>query len=183
MQVRNGWYWMPPVARVAVAAGPVVGLGWYPGRVAWIHSGAEIGWVPLAPAEQYYSHRRWGPRSVVVAGGGVAGIGIGLANLRYVGHAVVVNQRNFYGVNNYRTVRVTNINRTTIINNYRAAPVVNNTVINNYGSLRQRHNFTTAPVTQQAASDSAQPHPAKPDHSRARRARKGTRRSSKMWPG
>jgi hypothetical protein len=51
-------------------------------------------------------------------------------------------------VNNYRNVRVVNINRTTIINNYRAAPVVNNTVINNYTTNRQRYNYTNVKVNE-----------------------------------
>jgi len=58
----------------------------------------------------------------------------------------VVNQNNFSRVNNYRDVRVTNINRTTIINNYQAAPVVNNTVINNYTTNKQRYNYTNVTV-------------------------------------
>jgi hypothetical protein len=37
----------------------------------------------------------------------------------------MVNQNHFSRVNNHRDVRVININRTTIINNCRAAPVVN----------------------------------------------------------
>jgi hypothetical protein len=60
----------------------------------------------------------------------------------------VVNQNNFYGVNNYTKVRVANINPTTIINNYRAAPVVNNTVINNYTTDKQRYNYTTVKVNE-----------------------------------
>jgi hypothetical protein len=51
-------------------------------------------------------------------------------------------------VNNYTNVRVTNINRTTIINNYRAAPVVNNTVINNYTTIKQRYNYTNVKVNE-----------------------------------
>jgi hypothetical protein len=49
-------------------------------------------------------------------------------------------------VNNYRNVRETNVNRTTIINNYLAAPVVNNTVINNYTTNKQRYNYTEVTV-------------------------------------
>ncbi len=64
----NFWYWAPPVVSVQVGIGPMLGLGfgWYPGRVGWIHSGVNIGWIPLAPFEPYYCHRRWGPRTVVV---------------------------------------------------------------------------------------------------------------------
>jgi hypothetical protein len=66
------WYWAPPVTGVMVRAGlPLlhIGLGWYPGRVAWISAGIQVGWVPLAPFEPYYCHYHWGRRSVVVAKG------------------------------------------------------------------------------------------------------------------
>ena len=52
----------------------------------------------------------------------VTQVNISVRNYTYARHAVVVNQNNFFGVNNYRNVRITNINQTTIINNYRAAP-------------------------------------------------------------
>jgi hypothetical protein len=120
-----------------------IGFFWNPGRVSWIHRGAYVGWVPLAPREMYYSHRNWGgPHTVVVTNVNIAQININMRNYAYVNHAVVVNQNNFSRVNNYRDVRVTNINRTTIINNYQAAPVVNNTVINNYTTNKQRYNYT-----------------------------------------
>jgi hypothetical protein len=73
-------------------------------------------------------------------------ININTRNYAYARHAVIVPQHNFYTVNNYRPVRVTNINNTTIINNYRAAPVVNNTVIKDYSTIRQRHNFADIQV-------------------------------------
>ncbi|MGB7573027.1 MAG: DUF6600 domain-containing protein [Thermodesulfobacteriota bacterium] len=142
--VRNYWYWAPPVVSVRVGL-PLLDVGffWYPGRVSWIHSGTYVGWVPLAPRETYYSYRNWGgPHAVVVNNVNITQININVRNYAYVNRAVVVNQNNFYGVNNYTKVRVTNINPTTIINNYRAAPVVNNTVINNYTTNKQRYNYT-----------------------------------------
>ena len=145
---RNNWYWAPPVVSVRIGL-PFLNIGffWYPGRVSWIHHGTYVGWVPLAPRETYYSHRRWGgPRDVVVTNINVTQININVGNYAYANHAVVVPQNDFYRVNNYRDVRVTNINRTTIINNYRAAPVVNNTVINNYTTNKQRYNYTNATV-------------------------------------
>ena len=144
----NYWYWAPPVASVRVGL-PLLDVGfyWYPGRVAWIHSGTNVGWVPLAPNETYYSHRPWGgPHAVVVTNVNIARINVNIGNYAYVNRAIVVNQNNFYRVNNYTNVRVTNINRTTIINNYRPAAVVNNTVINNYTSMRQRFNYTNVTV-------------------------------------
>jgi hypothetical protein len=126
-----------------------IGSFWSPGRVSWIHSGAYVGWVPLAPRETYYSHRHWGgPHDVVVTNVNLAQININLRNYAYASRAIVVPQNNFYGVNNYTKVRVTNINPTTIINNYRAAPVVNNTVINNYTTDKQRYNYTTVKVNE-----------------------------------
>ena len=144
----DSWYWAPPVASVSVGM-PFLDVGtyWYPGRVLWIHTGPYVGWVPLAPNETYYCYRPWGgPRVVVVNNINITQININVQNYAYVNHAVVVNQNNFYNVNNYRNVRMTNINRTTIINNYHAAPVVNNTVISNYTAIKQRYNFTNAAV-------------------------------------
>ena len=146
--VGNYWYWAPPV--VSVRGGlPLLNLGfyWYPGRVSWIHSGSYVGWVPLAPRENYYSYRRWGgPQNVVVTNVNFAQININLRNYTYANRAIVVPQRDFYGVSNYRNVRVTNVNPTTIINNYRAAPVINNTVIKNYTTIDQRYNYTNVKV-------------------------------------
>jgi hypothetical protein len=145
---RNNWYWAPPVATVTVGL-PLLNIGffWNPGRVSWIHSGSNVGWVPLAPRETYYSHYRWGgPHVVHVTNVNITQINIRPRNYAYARHAVVVPQRDFYTVNNYKTVRVKNINNTTIINNYQAAPVVNNTVVNNYSTNKQRHNFANVQV-------------------------------------
>jgi hypothetical protein len=148
--IRNYWYWAPPVVSVRVGL-PLLDVGffWYPGRVSWIHTGTYVGWVPLAPRETYYSYHHWGgPHAVVVNNVNITRININVRNYAYVNRAIVVNQNNFYGVNNYTKVRVTNINPTTIINNYRAAPVVNNTVINNYTTIKQRYNYTTIKVNE-----------------------------------
>jgi len=147
---RNNWYWAPPVVSVRVGL-PLLDIGffWSPGRVSWIHSGAYVGWVPLAPRETYYSHRNWGgPHDVVVTNVNLAQININLRNYAYANRAIVVPQNDFYGVSNYRNVRVTNINPATIINNYRAAPVVNNTVINNYTTDKQRYNYANVTVNE-----------------------------------
>jgi hypothetical protein len=148
--VGNYWYWAPPVVSVRVGL-PLLDVGfyWYPGRVSWIHTGTYVGWVPLAPRETYYSYRNWGgPHAVVVNSANITRINVNVRNYAYANHAVVVNQNNFYRVNNYRDVRVTNVNRTTILKDYRAAPVVNNTVINNYTTIKQRYNYTTAKVNE-----------------------------------
>ncbi|MBN1665386.1 MAG: hypothetical protein JW943_17455, partial [Deltaproteobacteria bacterium] len=146
--VRNSWYWAPPVVNVRVGL-PLLDIGffWSPGRVSWIHSGAYVGWVPLAPRETYYSHRNWGgPHGVVVTNVSAGRINISIGSYAYAARAVVVPRDNFYRVNNYRNVRVANIKSTTIINHYRAAPVVNDTVINNYTKNKRRYNYTNAAV-------------------------------------
>jgi hypothetical protein len=69
---RGYWYWAPPVTSVMVHTGlPLlhIGFGWYPGRVAWISTGVQVGWIPLAPYEPYYCHHPWGRRAIVVAKG------------------------------------------------------------------------------------------------------------------
>jgi hypothetical protein len=141
--VRNSWYWAPPVVRVRVGL-PLLNIGffWSPGRVSWVHHDNYVGWVPLAPRETYYSHRHWGGLHEVVVTNNITRININIGSYAYARHAVVVPRDNFYRVNNYKTVQVTNINTTTIINNYKAVPVINNTVINNYTTNKQRHNFT-----------------------------------------
>ncbi|MGB5216894.1 MAG: DUF6600 domain-containing protein [Smithella sp.] len=144
---RNSWYWAPPVVRVRAGL-PLLDIGffWSPGRVSWIHHDTYVGWVPLAPRETYYSHRRWGGRHEVVVTNNIARININIGNYAYAKQAIVVPRDNFYRVNNYRNVRVTNMNANAIISNYKAAPVVNNAVINNYTSNKQRHNFTNIAV-------------------------------------
>ncbi len=136
--VGNSWYWAPPAPVVGVAVAPII--PWYPGRVAWISSGPNAGWVPLAPTEVYYAHHLWGPAAVVVAPGAPV-VSISIGRLAFLSAAVVVPQASFYSVPSYSSVRVTNINQTTIINNFHTAPVVNNTVINNYNQTTAKYNF------------------------------------------
>jgi hypothetical protein len=124
-----------------------------------------VGWVPLAPAEIYYSHHYWGPASVIVGRAGVGAFSIDVGRLAYVNHAVIVNQSNFYGVNNYYNVRIANVNGTSVVRNYRAAPVVNNAVIGNYSTNRNRFVYNM-----NYANISAKPHQAvlqRIDHNRA----------------
>jgi hypothetical protein len=144
------WYWAPPVAGV-VAGRPVldVGFAWCPGRVAWIHHGSYVGWVPLAPYETYYSHHHWGgSHTVAVTDAGIGRITLDVSRYAYADHAVVVSRNNFYGVNDYRNVRITNINSTTIINTYHTAPVVDNTVVDNYTAMKQRYNYSNVTINE-----------------------------------
>ena len=83
---------------------------------------------------------------MVVTNVNITQININIGSYAYARHAIVVPRDNFYGVNSYRNVQVARINPTTIIKDYRAAPVVNNTVINNYTTNKQRYNFTNTAV-------------------------------------
>jgi hypothetical protein len=113
-----------------------------------MYSGLHIGWVPLAPYEPYYCHRRWGPRTVVVKNVNITHININ--KYTYVKHAVVINKNQLYTARNYRNVRVRNINHTTLAQNYRVAPVLDNRVIKDYKDMSQRSHFTNAHVQQKA---------------------------------
>jgi hypothetical protein len=82
-------------------------------------------------------------------------MGIGVGRLAYAGHAVVVPRGSLYSVNSYTGVRVANIDRTTIINSYRAAPVISDRVVPNYRSIRYRYVYNV-----NLAHLSAKPHQA-----------------------
>ncbi len=132
---RHGsWLWTPYVHVSHVPGITVIGLNitfgrnyrphWHPGRVRWIAYSDYIGWLPLAPWETYYGHRKWGPRTVVWHSGPGISININLSRHAYINHALVIPKRHLYGrkhgvVNNYNTVKIKNINKTVIINNYK----------------------------------------------------------------
>jgi len=143
------WYWAPPVARVRMRLGPPllnIEFAWYPGRVAWVHSGIHIGWIPLDPRESYFCHRRWGRQAVVVNNIHMKKININIKNYKYLNHAVVIQGKNFFGVKNYRKLRIRNIKSATLINAYHATPGFDKRMLKNYQSIRQRHNFTDVEV-------------------------------------
>lgn len=144
VHVGGGWYWAPPVALGVPPSGPSIAFSWYPGRVAWIGTGQDIGWVPLAPNEPYYAHHYWGPAAVIAS---AAAVPIAIAGLAYAASAVIVPHRDFYSVDNYNRVRITNINKTVIINNFHAAPVVNNTILKDYDRTPARFNFVNKAPT------------------------------------
>ena len=145
------WYWAPPLTRVMVHAGlPLlnIGFGWYPGRVAWIHSGVHVGWIPLAPYEPYYCHRRWGRRSFAVGHVNITHFYRNINRYRHHRHAVIIHRKHFYRGRHYRNVRIRNIPHATVIKRYRMAPVINNAVLMNYRTTKKRYNFTNAHVAQ-----------------------------------
>ena len=90
----RSWYWLPPVARrSATPPGLLLSFGWYPGRVGWFSRGNEIGWIPLAPNEDYYSTRHWGHRSRVIHRQMPL---VHPLRYRYLGHACVIERDSFY---------------------------------------------------------------------------------------
>ena len=154
--VDGGWFWSPPVVSVEVRVGRAAGFGWYPGRVAWIGSDENVGWIPLAPTEVYYAHNHWG------RGGGISVVRVGaplpviaIATLAFISAGpMIVPQSHFYGASNYRDVRVTrNVNITNITNNYSAAPVVTNKVVHNqYLNNPQRFSSVNTPLQTKPAA-------------------------------
>lgn len=133
------WYWAPPAWCIGIGAGssPYIGLAWYPGRVSWIHRGAYIGWIPLAPHERYYCRRYWGPRSVVVNNIHT----IHVRNHCYKDHPIVIKRRHFYNVDNYNKVRIKHIGTNTIMNSYHGAAIINSRVIKDIKEIKNRFNF------------------------------------------
>jgi hypothetical protein len=141
VHVHGTWMWTPyvhvahtpgiTVTGFSVSFGRTYRPHWHPGRVRWLANGDNVGWLPLAPWEQYYGYRKWGPRSVATLNkSGVSlSINIDLSSHRYVDHSVVVPKHYFHRkgpvfVKNYNTVKIKNINRTKIVKNYSQVPVV-----------------------------------------------------------
>ena len=140
------WYWAPPVTYVPVTRGPFIVCSWYPGRVSWIYTDGYIGWVPLAPWEPYYCYNHWGPSSIVVNNINITNVYIDKHKHHYGEHAVVVKQGHFYTVNNYKNVRIKNINNNVEFDKYRRIPVISDRVVKNLHDIKQRYNFTNTPV-------------------------------------
>ena len=124
----NRWYWRPPVA------GRWRYAPWYPARVAWVHSGRHIGWVPITPYEAYYGRRYWGPRSVVY-----------YPNMRHVefrnyanaNRVVIIEKDRLYGIHRrYETTRDGTVIK-EVVRNGRAAPVVTREVVGGNAKMDQ----------------------------------------------
>ena len=156
VHVNTGWFWAPPLpvappplpaGGVGMAAAPLLGIGfgWWPGRVGWIYSDANIGWFPLGWREPWYGHRPWGPGAIVYSAAAPPPP-ININTYAYAGHAVVVSRNNLFTTPNYRTVQVPNINRQVIVGNYQAAPVLNNRIIPNYSANPNRFMYANIPV-------------------------------------
>jgi DNA segregation ATPase FtsK/SpoIIIE-like protein len=126
----NRWFWRPPVA------GRWRYVPWYPARVAWVHSGRHIGWVPIAPYEVYYGRRYWGPRGVIYR-----------ENIRHVeihryvnvNRTVVIEKDRLYGVHRrYERTRDVNVVK-EVVNNGRAAPIVTRDVVKGADLKMEQH--------------------------------------------
>ena len=145
VEPHRSWFWMPPVARLIPDRSRFfVRFGWHPGRVGWIHSGRTIGWVPLAWDEEYYGHRRWGHRTVVVRPQTV--ININIYRYRFLDEAVVIPRDHFYRGTRYTEVVRRDVGRDVIINNYQPVTVINNTVINNFNIDKRRFAYNDVKV-------------------------------------
>ncbi|MFC1844423.1 DUF6600 domain-containing protein, partial [Thermodesulfobacteriota bacterium] len=139
LNLHGAWLWTPYVHVSHVPGVMVIGFNitfgkryrshWHPGRVRWIGHNDYIGWLPLAPWETYYGYRKWGPRTVVVQGGTILSVNINLSSHRHIDNAIVIpkrhlHQRNPGAINNYKSVRVKNINKKTIFKKYRPLQTV-----------------------------------------------------------
>lgn len=136
------WYWAPPVTRVMIHAGlPLlkIGFGWYPGRVAWIHSGVYVGWIPLAPFEPYYSHRPWGRRSIVAVRG--AHPQYRSHRYKHFKHAVIIHRSHLYRGKNYRHAKVRHISHATVLKRFRTAPVLSKAAIKKYRTIQKKDRY------------------------------------------
>ncbi len=146
VHIGSFWYWAPPVyrSRARVVSPLSITFSWYPGRVGWIHSGMHVGWVPLAPYEVYYSHRYWGPRTVVVNQVNVFRSPIHIHRYRHLDRAVIIRHKDFYRGKDrsYRGARITGVQRSTLTRDYRGAPLLSEKVIPDYRAQRNRYGMS-----------------------------------------
>ena len=147
----RAWYWAPPIIR-APAGIPAINInfGWYPGRVGWIHSGSSVGWVPLYPTEVYHGHRPWGQGTVLISNRAV--INSNISQYRYLDEAVVVPRNNFYRGTSYKPFAEKAISRNALINNYKPIAAINNTVIKNFDTDKNRFSYNDAKVVRKPHS-------------------------------
>ena len=158
LHIHGAWMWTPYVHVSHVPGVTAVGFNihfgkkyrpyWHPGRVRWVSYSSHIGWLPLAPQETYYGYRGWGPKSVVVPGGVNFSININLADHSYIDHAVIVPKSNFQrrravAKNHYNNVRIRNINKTVIINNYKPIPTAQERKLRKHITKETRTDRTT----------------------------------------
>ena len=132
--INGSWLWTPYIHVSHVPGVTVVNFNitfgrtyrphWHPGRVRWIYHNDYIGWFPLAPWETYYGYRRWGPGSILVHDRSGISLSINLSQHKHLDHAVIIPERHLHRkgpvvVNNYNTVKITNINKRVIVRDYK----------------------------------------------------------------
>jgi len=132
--LNGSWLWTPYIHVSPVPGVTVVGFNiafgktyrshWHPGRVRWISHNDYIGWFPLAPWETYYGYRGWGPGTVMVHSRPGFSLSINLSQHKYIDHAVIIPNRHLHRkgpviINNYNTVKITNINKGRILTDYK----------------------------------------------------------------
>ena len=138
ISIEERWYWQPPPLTEPEPS-------WYPGRVAWVGSDDEVGWVPLAPEEPYYSHRQWGPAATVITTAGVTVIAV--SSLTHWNRAVFVPQNKFYGEKNYAHIRMhDHINKKLNASGYKLSPDFNKIHLGDHATKSDRFAFTNAEV-------------------------------------
>ncbi|MBW2466603.1 MAG: FecR domain-containing protein [Deltaproteobacteria bacterium] len=137
IHMHGAWMWTPYIHLSYVPGVTVIGFNirfgkrfrphWHPGRVRWIAHKDHVGWLPLAPWENYFGHRKWGPRSVVIRGGTSLSINVKLSNHRYIDHAVIIPKRYLFTRKHerdgYNRVRIHNARKTEILRNYRLVSI------------------------------------------------------------
>ncbi len=101
-----GWCWVPP------AAGDVY---WSPGYVGWVRTAEYVGWVPLAPGENYYGRGYYGRHSVNITNINITQVNVTnvYRNVQFHNGATIVNRKTF----NTASPTVVNINRNIIQRN------------------------------------------------------------------
>jgi hypothetical protein len=72
----------------------------------------------------------------------VTSIHIDINRYKHRRHAVTIDKRSLYRVDNYRKIGITRVSDTSTLNNYRPAPVVNKGIVGNSGNSRQRYGVT-----------------------------------------
>lgn len=153
------WYWAPPVTRLHAHLGPPllhISFAWYPARVAWIHFGTHIGWIPLAPREPYYCRHRWGPRVVVVKNIHVANSNVHVTRYKNYKHAVVINQKDFYANKHYSNHRAIAKSRDPVLRNYHVTPVPDQKKMKRYSRTASRNDPVRSDRNRKISRDGTQ---------------------------
>ncbi len=156
LYVNHSWYWAPPEAKpdappetasdTAPANEAETEVPWYPGRVAWIDSedeADEVGWVPLAPDETYYTHNHWGPGSTLIAAGMAPPI---YGKLAYLRQAFIISHRDFYAANNYARVNAVKVNKEILAAKFHTTGILSEKNLKPPASVSAKYSFSNVPI-------------------------------------